>query len=122
VDNIDTARKIGIGNAKMVTLDGDLAELSGSMTGGFRQQREGMGFSEKEVSTSISMCEKLQSDMGSKISNLEKKKTGRRRDDSQAAGAQGKSRGDIIKMEKSLHLDSGDIDVNKKVKQSSRTR
>ena len=117
VDNIDTARKIGIGNAKMVTLDGDLAELSGSMTGGFRQQREGTGFSEKEVSTSISMCERLQADMGLKISNLEKKKKEDEEQIVRLRELKANLEGDIIKMEKLLHLDSGDIDVNKKVKQ-----
>lgn len=35
VDRIETARKIGIGNARMVTLDGDLVERSGAIIGGF---------------------------------------------------------------------------------------
>ncbi len=34
VDNIDSARAIGIGRARMVTLDGDLVERSGAMIGG----------------------------------------------------------------------------------------
>ena len=38
VDNIDVARRIGIGRARMVTLDGDLIELSGAMIGGFRRK------------------------------------------------------------------------------------
>jgi chromosome segregation protein len=117
VDNLETARKIGIGAAKMVTLDGDLAELSGSMTGGFRQQREGLGFSEKELAGSIGQCEKLQSDMSSKISNLEKKKKDDEEKITRLRELKANLEGDVIKMEKSLFLDSGDIDVNKKVKQ-----
>jgi chromosome segregation protein len=35
VENLDVAREIGIGKARMVTLDGDLAERSGAMIGGF---------------------------------------------------------------------------------------
>jgi chromosome segregation protein len=35
VDTIDTARKLGIGEARYVTLDGDLVERSGAIIGGF---------------------------------------------------------------------------------------
>ena len=46
VDNINVARRIGIGKAKMVTLDGDIAELSGAMSGGYRKKRAGYAASE----------------------------------------------------------------------------
>ncbi len=39
VDDIKTARKIGMGKQRMVTLDGDLVEASGVMIGGFRRKR-----------------------------------------------------------------------------------
>jgi chromosome segregation protein len=47
VDNIDVAREIGLGKVRMVTLDGDVLDTSGSMKGGFRQKdkRKGMSFS-----------------------------------------------------------------------------
>jgi chromosome segregation ATPase len=35
VDSLDVAKAVGIGRQRMVTLDGDLAEASGAMTGGF---------------------------------------------------------------------------------------
>ena len=38
VDSIEIARRIGIGRARMVTLEGDLVELSGAMIGGFRRK------------------------------------------------------------------------------------
>jgi len=38
VDDVATARNIGIGKARMVTLDGDLFETSGAMIGGFRRK------------------------------------------------------------------------------------
>ncbi len=37
VENIDVARRIGFGRVRMVTLDGDLAEASGVVTGGYKQ-------------------------------------------------------------------------------------
>jgi len=39
VKDVETARKIGIGNARMVTLDGDIFEQSGVIVGGFRKIR-----------------------------------------------------------------------------------
>ncbi|MFA7245479.1 MAG: AAA family ATPase [Candidatus Magasanikbacteria bacterium] len=42
VENIDIARKIGIGRVRMVTLEGDIMETSGSMKGGFRHSKKGV--------------------------------------------------------------------------------
>ncbi len=41
VEDIETARKVGIGRVRMVTLDGDIMETSGSMKGGFRRRASG---------------------------------------------------------------------------------
>ncbi|NQT49864.1 AAA family ATPase [Candidatus Kuenenbacteria bacterium] len=38
VDNINNARDIGVGQERMVTLDGDLLEKNGAMRGGYRRQ------------------------------------------------------------------------------------
>ncbi|MEK6907547.1 MAG: AAA family ATPase, partial [Nanoarchaeota archaeon] len=38
IDNIDIARRIGIGRIRMVSLEGDLIETSGAMIGGFRRK------------------------------------------------------------------------------------
>jgi chromosome segregation protein len=122
VDNLDTARKIGIGTAKMVTLDGDVSELSGSMTGGFRQKREGLGFGEKEVADNIKHYEKIQAEMGEKLAKMEAKKKGAEEQIFRLRELKANLEGDIIKMEKSLHLDSGDIDANKKVKSELNTK
>jgi len=37
VENIDIARKVGVGRVRMVTLSGDVLETSGSMKGGYRK-------------------------------------------------------------------------------------
>lgn len=52
VQDINTARGIGIGNARMVTLEGDLTEQNGVMTGGYRYRRAGM-FKEKQLDENI---------------------------------------------------------------------
>ena len=46
VEDIDIAREVGIGTTRMVTLSGDLLELSGAMVGGHRQRSE---YSFKEI-------------------------------------------------------------------------
>ena len=62
VDGVDTARRIGIGRAKMVTLDGDVSERSGAMQGGFRKKgSSGLGFSEKEIDNAIEDVKKQNS-------------------------------------------------------------
>jgi len=38
VDNLDSAKKIGVGRERMVTLEGDVLEKYGTMKGGFRRQ------------------------------------------------------------------------------------
>jgi chromosome segregation ATPase len=40
VEKLSVARQLGIGNVRMVTLDGDLVEKSGVMVGGYYQQRK----------------------------------------------------------------------------------
>lgn len=122
IENMETARKIGIGTAKMVTLDGDVAELSGAMTGGFRQKREGLGFSEKDVNDSIKKYEKIRAEMGQKLSSLESRKKEAEEKIDKLREFKAALDGEIIKMEKSLHLDSGDMDVNKKVKSELREK
>lgn len=58
VDDVDTARRIGIGKARMVTLEGDLMEVSGAMIGGFRAKTQGLGFQQKEAAENVGKYEK----------------------------------------------------------------
>ncbi len=47
VRDLNAARRVGIGRARMVTLQGDLVERQGVMKGGFRQNKNNLGFSGK---------------------------------------------------------------------------
>jgi len=117
VDDIETARKLGIGKAKMVTIDGDLAEHSGAMQGGYRGKMTVGGFREKDLTENVKKYEKIVQDTQSVINALE----GKRKENEKKIDCLRKLKatleGEIIKMEKSLHLESGDIEVNKKLKQ-----
>ena len=47
VTNLQVAERLGIGRARMVTLDGDLVEPRGIMRGGYRNRRNNLTFSSK---------------------------------------------------------------------------
>ena len=70
VDDIDTARRIGIGKARMVTLDGDLMEISGAMVGGHRQ-RSGYNFKEMNFDSRIEKLESEISELKWKVDEYE---------------------------------------------------
>jgi len=118
VDDIETARKIGIGNAKMVTIDGDLAELSGAMQGGYRGKRtSGMGFKEKDIREGVEKYEKISQDCQSVINALEQKRKENEKDIERLRKLKAELEGEVIRMERSLHLESGDMEINRKLKQ-----
>jgi len=73
VENIDVARRIGIGRIRMVTLEGDLLDVSGAMIGGFRS-RSGIGFSQDEINKRIQELEIETSRLSNVVSTLDSKK------------------------------------------------
>ena len=115
VENIDVARRIGIGKTKMVTLEGDLAEMSGAMRGGFLKRKQGVGFQEKkgdgEEKQEIELA-KYQS----LVNKLEKDRTDNQDQIDRLRELKANMEGDIIRIEKSLHLDDDDLNINKKLK------
>jgi len=114
VDNIDVTRRLGIGKAKMVTLDGDTAEVSGAMHGGYRdKKRKGMGFKEKDLSDDIDGYEKRINELESTIITLEKRRKENEEQIDSFRQTKAELEGEIIVTEKSLHLESSDLDVNK---------
>ncbi len=118
VDNIDVAREIGIGSIKMTTLDGDVAETSGAMQGGYRQRSgAGLSFKESEVSDGIKNYESMIADLTTLIRGLERKKSENEEHITRLRTFKANLEGEVIKIEKSLHLEAGDVDVNRKLKQ-----
>lgn len=71
VHDIDVARRIGIGRVRMVTLEGDLIEVSGSMKGGFRRRRErGIHFSQKGGESGYHEVEALEKELTETVEEL----------------------------------------------------
>ena len=61
VEDFDTARRLGIGRVRMVTLQGDLFETSGEIKGGHRNKKQqGLSFADGDANKSeqaVSRCE-----------------------------------------------------------------
>ncbi len=112
VDSIDVAVRLGVGNAKFVALDGDAAEMSGVMHGGFRdKKRHGVGFKEQELSGDIGKAEAKIAELKGIIDILEKRRM--ENEDAIASLREKKAslEGEIIKEEKLLELESGDTAI-----------
>jgi chromosome segregation protein len=116
VDNIDTARRLGIGNFRVATMDGDLTETSGAMHGGFRKRAEGSGFQEREIASKIDALEKEEGDINILISGIDRKKAENEEQITALRHKKAELEAEIIKVEKSLHLEEGDLDINKNIK------
>ncbi|HLC46620.1 MAG TPA: chromosome segregation protein SMC [Candidatus Nanoarchaeia archaeon] len=114
VESIETARRLGIGKAKMVSLDGDLAEKSGAMQGGYRRQSSGLGFAEKEIEVAITNMNKREEDAQMLLDRLENDRQENEKAMSFLREKKANLEGEIISIEKQLHLALGDTDVSQK--------
>ena len=113
VESIAAGRAIGIGKIRMVTLQGDLIEVSGAMQGGFRQKSSGLGFAEKEVTDAIARLQAEVSDYERMVSTLEQKRQDQDELIVRLRQKKAELEGDMITLEKSLHLDSSDLDLSR---------
>ena len=119
VDNIDVARRLGIGNAKYVTLEGDMAEKSGAMRGGFRfKRKQSMGFKEEDIAKEIEKYEKEIKDLKNSIDVVEKARIENEELISGLRAKKASLEGEIIKIEKSLHLEATDLEATEQKKSS----
>ncbi|MBI4146000.1 chromosome segregation protein SMC, partial [Candidatus Woesearchaeota archaeon] len=115
VEDIETARRIGIGNIRMVTLEGDLCEHSGAMTGGYRGKKSG-SFREKELESKLAEVRNRVDDLESSLSQLDKSRKLNEEKISKLRELKANLEGEIIKEEKSLHLDTGDFEASRNFK------
>ena len=111
IDDIDVARRLGIGKAKMVTLDGDLADRSGAMTGGYHAKSRNLKFSEKQIDSNIETAESDLAEDENALSLIEQKRGENEGTITKLRQEKASLEGEIIKVEKSLHLEAHDIEA-----------
>ena len=115
VEDLNVARKIGIGRARMVTVEGDLIEPSGAMIGGYRSRRTGMGFSQKEVNKGLKDLEDEQNKLAKIIEVDNKKIYSLEEDINSLREKKSELSGEILKIQKSLggEVDFSELNRNK---------
>jgi chromosome segregation protein len=116
VENIDVARRVGIGKIKMSTLDGNIAEASGAMRGGFMTKRFGVGFKEKDSIEKLETLENEMAELQNVISSVDNKRAANEAEISSLRNFKGEQEAEIIKLEKTLHLDGSDLTASSELK------
>src|SRR3989338_9035502 len=101
----------------MITLDGDVAEISGAMQGGYRSKRPAMGFTEKEISSDIERCESEAQELGNTLQALENRRAENEEKITKLRQEKANLEGEILKVEKTLHLAPTDLDTSKEKKE-----
>jgi chromosome segregation protein len=116
VEDIDIAKSIGVGRIKMATLDGNAVEISGVMKGGFITRKASLGFKEKDTAEEL---EKVESELGQQqsiISNIEDKRLANEQEISSLRNLKGEMEAEIITLEKTLHLETSDLEASSDLK------
>ncbi len=122
VDDVDTSIKVGIGKIKMVTLEGDVAEGSGVMKGGFIARRSSLGFQEKDSQEELDGVEREIAELEGVVANVEIKREANEREISSLRMKKSELEVEIIKLEKTLHLETSDLDANSDAKKEMKKR
>ena len=116
VEDLDTARKIGVGTTRMVTLDGSLAEESGVMRGGVSARKASLGFKERDSLEELERVEKDLAEWQGVIANVEQKRDVNLQEISSLRTMRAELEAEVIKLEKSLHLDTHDLEASNDLK------
>ncbi|MFH1510100.1 MAG: LAGLIDADG family homing endonuclease, partial [Candidatus Woesearchaeota archaeon] len=116
VEDLATARKIGIGSCRMVTLQGDMVELSGAMQGGFRERRS-TTFAEEDVSIDLGKAEAQIAKLETQTAKLRDEQQQNEREIEKLRELKANLEGEMIKAEKSLHIRPEDLQANQQYKE-----
>ncbi len=116
VENIEAAREVGIGKIRMTTIDGNSVEASGVMKGGFASRKNPLSFKERDTMEEIEKISNEVMTQQSVISNIENKRIANEKEISSLRNLKGELEVEIIKLEKTLHLETSDLDLNSNLK------
>lgn len=111
VDSLESARRIGVGRARMVTLDGDLLEPSGAMIGGFRAAKRTFSFNELNLDEDIAKQEAESQKLQTLIDHVQEKRTENEVLITTLREQKATLEGEIIRLEKSLSIEGVDINA-----------
>ena len=115
VDNISVARRLGIGSYRMVTLEGDLIETSGSMRGGYRKKSR-VSFQQEDFTKDLQDYEEKVNELQEIFDVLQRRRSEVEENIIKLRNGKASLEGEVIKLEKTLHLEIGDTEASKKQK------
>ncbi|MBT3836238.1 chromosome segregation protein SMC [Candidatus Woesearchaeota archaeon] len=116
VEDINAARNVGVGKIKMTTLDGSSIESSGVMRGGFMAKKRSGGFQERDSLEALERVEGEIAEYQSILSNIQTKRGVNEEEISALRKSKAEMEGSIITLEKTLHLNTDDLDATKDLK------
>jgi len=116
VEDINTARSVGVGRIKMTTLDGSAIEASGVMRGGFIAKKSSGGFQERDSLDALRKVEHEMAELESILTNIQNKRGVNEEEISALRKHKAEMEGNIITLEKTLHLNTDDLDASKDLK------
>ena len=116
VDDLELARKLGVGTVRMVTLDGDLVETSGAMQGGFFTRKGQAAFLSKNLVDSLETTRERVLALEGSIGLIQKERLQLDEKITQLREEKAATEGETIKLERSLHLEGMDSDLSSRKK------
>src|SRR3989338_5293719 len=116
VEDIDVARKVGIGKIKMAALDGSMAESSGVMKGGFLQRKSNFGFLEKDSQEELERMDSELSVQEGIISTVQQRREANEQEISTLRNKRAELEAECIKLEKILHLEDADLNATNELR------
>ncbi len=116
VENIDVARNVGIGKIRMSTLDGNVAESSGVMKGGFIAKRIASRFQEEDAREELAAIQNELDAQEKVIANVTLKREANEKEISSLRHLRGELEAQVITLEKTLHLDDADLNATNELK------
>ena len=115
IEKIEDAKSIGIGEYKMVTLEGDFVAKTGAMSGGFINRKQSLhAFKDDKSVERLAQMESRISALVSSIEHLREEKETSEREVYELRARKAELEGDISKFEKLLSIEGRDTDIIKK--------
>lgn len=115
IERIEDAKGIGIGDYKMVTLDGDLVTKTGAMSGGFNSKKKGMGlFKDDKLLERLEKTEEKIGRLKGTLDHLKEQKDTSERELYDLRHKKMEVEGEVAKLEKILSIEGTNTDEIKR--------
>ena len=119
IEQIEDAKGIGIGQYRMVTLDGDVVSKAGAMSGGFKSKKKGVGaFQDDSMIKKLEESESRLATLRDSLAHVQGEKEDSEKQLYELRQEKVELESDVAKLEKVLSVDeSGTQDLNSQIEQ-----